>query len=201
MPGPASPAPAFKEWAVVVRALLSGEQILDVRKGGLREDERRFDLRATRFWLYPTTEHQRVDLVKPAYRRWVEEPREPRAAASPIVFEGWADVAAVARITEPEELAKLDSKLVWTSDYTESRLRWKRREPLMVLALRTYRLDEPLVAPWRDEYAGCSSWVQLDGGPPDPGELASEPALTDESFAARLELVSRELPGAFAPPE
>jgi hypothetical protein len=183
-----------------VRALLSGEQILDVRKGGLREEERRFDLRSTRFWLYPTTEHQRLDLVKPAYRRWVDEPGDQSAATSPLVFEGWADVAAVARITEPEELAKLDSKLVWTSDYTATRLRWKRREPLVVLALRAYRLEEPVVAPWRDDYAGCSSWVQVEGMPADPGELASEPALTDESFAARLELVSRELPGAFAPP-
>ena len=36
--------PAYKEWAVIVHALLEGEQILDVRKGGLREDGRRFGL-------------------------------------------------------------------------------------------------------------------------------------------------------------
>ena len=49
-------APACKEWAAVVHALLEGEQILDVRKGGLREDGRHFSVQSTRFWLYPTAE-------------------------------------------------------------------------------------------------------------------------------------------------
>ena len=47
------PVPAFKEWAVVVRALLEGEQILDVRKGGLREEGRHFSVQSSRVWLYP----------------------------------------------------------------------------------------------------------------------------------------------------
>ena len=61
-------APACKEWAVIVHALLEGEQIVDVRKGGLREEGRHFGLRATRFWLYPTAEHQRAELLKEPYR-------------------------------------------------------------------------------------------------------------------------------------
>ena len=48
--------PAYKEWAAVVRALLTGEQILDVRKGGIREEGRHFGIRSTRLWLYPTVE-------------------------------------------------------------------------------------------------------------------------------------------------
>ena len=43
-------APACKDWASVVHALLEGEQILDVRKGGIREDGRHFSVQATRFW-------------------------------------------------------------------------------------------------------------------------------------------------------
>ena len=81
-----------------MHALLVGEQILDLRKGGLREDERRFDVQSTRFWLYPTTEHQRPELVKPAYRRWLtsggDEP------ADRLRIEGWADVVGVATITD-----------------------------------------------------------------------------------------------------
>ena len=46
--------------------------MLDVRKGGLREDGRHFAVRATRVWLYPTAEHQRAELLKPAYRHWVD---------------------------------------------------------------------------------------------------------------------------------
>ena len=43
-------APAFKEWAVIVHALLEGEQMLDVRKGGLREEGRHFAVHAPRVW-------------------------------------------------------------------------------------------------------------------------------------------------------
>ena len=64
--------PALKEWAAIVHALLEGEQIVDVRKGGLREDGRHFDSPARRFWLSPTAEHQKTELLKPAYAHWID---------------------------------------------------------------------------------------------------------------------------------
>lgn len=191
--------PAFKEWAVVVRALLAGEQILDVRKGGLREDGRHFDVQASRLWLYPTAEHQRAELLKPAYRRWLDD-SPASAPGEPIRIDGWADVVGVATITEPEQLSAIDGKFVWTFDYAESRLKWKKRDPLWVLALRAHRLAEPITVPWREEYGGCTSWVELDGLPEDPSSLESEPALTDESFASRLKLVENDLPVKFESP-
>jgi len=186
--------PALKEWAVIVRALLTGEQIIDVRKGGLRETDRHFSLEAPAFWLYPTAEHQQPELIKPAYRRWVAA---EIAAAPPdrgIRIGGWAQVVASATITEPDDIAALDSKLIWTQDYAASRLHWKRRDPLWVLALRVHRLDEPIELPFKDAYAGCTSWVDLEGLPDDPASLASEPALTDTSFEARMKLVADALP-------
>jgi hypothetical protein len=131
--------PAFKEWAVIVHALLEGEQILDVRKGGLREDGRRFGLQSRRVWLYPTAEHQRPELLKPAYRSLVELAAGSRVG-EPIRVEGWADIVGAATITDPEQLAALDSKLIWSHDYAESRLQWKKRQPLWVLAMRVHRL-------------------------------------------------------------
>ena len=193
--------PALKEWAVVVRALLAGEQFLDVRKGGLHEDGRHFRLEATRFWLYPTAEHQRAELVKPAYRRWIDETAAADPADGAIRIEGWAGVIGVATITDTEHLAKLDSRLVWTLDYAASRLKWKARDPLWVLALRVHRLREPLTVPWREEYGGCTSWVALEGLPDDPASVPSEPALSDESFTARMKLAENELPGRFNSPQ
>ena len=181
----------------MVRALLAGEQILDLRKGGLHEEQRRFDVRTNRFWLYPTTEHERAELVKPAYRRWVEN----APPAPELRVEGWAEVAGLATITDPAVLDAFDSKFVWTREYAESRLQWKRRQPLWILALRAYRLVEPLTVPMRAEYAGCASWVVVDGLAADPAALASEPALSDESFAARLKLCADALPGGFRPPD
>ena len=178
---------------MIVRALLAGEQLLDLRKGGLREEERRFELRSRRFWLYPTTEHQRVELVKPAYRRWVE----PEVAADRLLVEGWADVAEVAQVSDREVLDALDSKVVWTREYAESRFSWKQRQPLWALALRAHRLVEPVEVPIRPEYIGCASWVDVKELPADPSSLPSEPALTDESFAARLKFCADALPGGF----
>ena len=55
---------AFKEWAVTVRALAEGEQLLTLRKGGIREPSKHFALEHDRFFLYPTFDHQRNDLVR-----------------------------------------------------------------------------------------------------------------------------------------
>ena len=195
-------APAFKEWAAIVRALLAGEQILDLRKGGIREPGRHFGLEATRVWLYPTLEHQQVELLKPPYRRWIEEaPPETAGAHAPITIEGWADIVGVAELTDPDDLAKIDGKFIWTLDYAASRLKWKKRDPLWVLAMRAHRLDDPITVEWREEYGGCTSWVTLDGLPDDPASLPSEPALSDGAFEARLGFAANDLPDGFETPE
>jgi hypothetical protein len=185
--------PAFKEWAVVVRALLAGEQILDVRKGGLRETDRHFAVRSDRCWLYPTVEHQRPELLKPAYRRWVADTQADAPAEGTLRIDGWAELVGETTVSDPAELEKLDGKFIWTLDYAASRLQWKQRDPLWILAVRAHRLEEPITVEYRAEYGGCTSWVDLEGLPDDPTSVASEPVLTDESFAARLRLVEQSL--------
>ena len=186
-------APALKEWAAIVHALLEGEQILDVRKGGLRENGGHFGLPARRVWLYPTAEHQRAELLKPAYRHWVD-----LASSSPvgesITIAGWADVTDVATITDAEHLDALGSKLIWTDDYASSRLKWKKRDPLWVIVMRAYRLDEPITVPWIERYRGCTSWVALDGLPADPQQTASHAALSDVAFQSKRKGVRDALP-------
>src|SRR5437773_10711301 len=49
---------AFKEWAIVVDALGRGEQILLLRKGGLRERRGEFRVEHPQFLLFPTLYHQ-----------------------------------------------------------------------------------------------------------------------------------------------
>lgn len=191
-------APALKEWAAVVQALLIGEQVIDIRKGGIREDGRHFSVHSSRVWLYPTVEHQKPELLKPAYQRWVSS-----TAAAPvdraIRVEGWADIVGVATVTESEVLDALDGKVIWSREYVESRFRWKARDPLLVLALRVHRLTEPITVAFRDEYGGCTSWVDLDGLP-DPAAVASTPALSDAAFDARLKAAATVVTGGFALP-
>ena len=190
--------PAYKEWAVIVHALLEGEQVLDVRKGGIREDGRHFSLQSTRLWLYPTAEHQKPELLKEPYRHWIDL-AHAAPVGEPVTIEGWADVVRVATITEADELAAIESKLIWTADYAASRLGWKSRDPLWVLALRVHRLLEPVTVPWAEGYGGCTSWVELAGLPDDPASLPSEPALSDVAFAARLKGAVDALPSLVEP--
>ena len=58
---------AFKEWAITVRALAEGEQLLTLRKGGIREENKHFEIEHDRFFLYPTFDHQRNDCVRDAH--------------------------------------------------------------------------------------------------------------------------------------
>jgi len=178
--------PAFKEWGVIVKALLEGEQVLDVRKGGLHEDGRHFGLQATRLWLYPTYLHQRADLLKPGYDRSLGQVLADAPGDDTVRVPGWADVVGAAEIRDPDVLARLDSKFIWTLEYAESRLKWKKRDPLWVLAMRVHVLDEAIEVPDRDEYGGCTSWVDLDGLPDDPTSVPSRPALSDEAFASKV---------------
>ena len=134
-----------------------------------------------------------AELLKEPYRHWIE-----LAHAAPvgeaIRIEGWADVVASATISEAAQLDAIASKLVWTEDYVSSRLGWKARDPLWVLALRVHRLETPVEVPWLADYGGCTSWVQLAGLPDDPATLPSEPALLDAAFDARLRGVTQALP-------
>ncbi len=192
-------APAYKEWAAVVQALLEGEQILDIRKGGIREDGRHFSVQSTRLWLYPTVEHQRPELLKSAYARWIDATAGPPDGRD-FVISGWADVVGAATTSDPDVLDALDGKVIWTREYVETRFKWKKRDPLWILALRVHRLHQPIEVPYRDAYDGCTSWVDLDGLPDDPASLPSELVLSDVAFEAKLKGAAAEIPGGFHAP-
>jgi len=59
---------AFKEWASVCRALGQGRQILILRKGGIAEGPRGFEVTDRQFFLYPTYLHQSASGVIPEWR-------------------------------------------------------------------------------------------------------------------------------------
>ena len=186
-------APALKEWAAIVHALLEGEQIVDVRKGGIHEDGRHFGVPVRRCWLSPTAEHQQAGLLKAAYAHWVDL-ADASPVGQPITVRGWADIVDIATITDPEHVDALDSKLVWAREYVESRFNWKARDPLWVLVMRVHRLDDPLTVPWKDTYGGCTSWVTYDGLPADPATLRAEPVLSDVAFEAKHKGIRDALP-------
>jgi hypothetical protein len=187
---------AFKEWAVTVRALAEGEQLLTLRKGGIREPQRHFRVEHDRFFLYPTFDHQRNDLVReshqPELRRaleegvWAEGEPPPEALAQDggiaqpdrVRIRAWAEVAAHWTIADPRTVDALSPFYVWTSDYAEKRLAWKRRHPLHVVLLRTYRIPRPVTVKVKEEFGGCRSWLEIPRDLPFEGT----PVLSDDEF-------------------
>jgi hypothetical protein len=181
---------ALKEWAVAVKALREGRQVLLVRKGGIREETRHFRINAEHFLLFPTREHQRADLLQPEFRddlaAVLDEPADP----SVVRFDTWGEMTDLWEITEPAQVEALAPFYCFSTGYAEERLRWKPRHPLLVMAVRAYRLASPLVLPSRPEFGGCKSWLTLDAELPPGGLIA---ALDDETYAARIVAVREAL--------
>ena len=195
---------AFKEWAVTVRALAEGEQLVTLRKGGIREPDKHFKLEYDRFFLYPTFDHQSSELVRTSHQPELEraleegvlsdgEPPPPALRADlPITppdrvrIRAWAEVAGHFTVTDRRTVDALSPFYVWTTDYAEKRLAWKRRHPLHVILLRTYRIPRPVTVKVRDEYGGCRSWLEITRELPFEGT----PVLSDEEFERASEEIA-----------
>jgi len=64
---------AFKEWAVVCRALGTGRQVLILRKGGIGEQAGKFRPEHCEFLFFPTGFHQSTEQVLPEAHRLLRE--------------------------------------------------------------------------------------------------------------------------------
>src|SRR3954467_15656258 len=64
---PTSTSRALKEWAVVVRALEAGQQLVILRKGGISEVGNEFRIEFPEFLFYPTYEHQKAESLIPEF--------------------------------------------------------------------------------------------------------------------------------------
>jgi len=183
---------ALKEWAVTIAALAAGDQVLIVRKGGI--GEKRFELPHPRFYLFPTHEHQRPELIKPEWRERFGDPLARRDEPARLPLATYAELHAAHPIADPEALTAIDPLHILSPTYAEERLRWRRKHPLWAAVLRVWRLPEPPVLAVGPEHAGCVSWVALPdeiGAPADP-----VPALPDAAFASAAAAVEEALAGA-----
>ena len=100
-----------------------------------------------------------------------------------VRIRAWAEVAGHFTVTDPRCIDALSPFYVWTTDYAEKRLAWKRRHPLHVLLLRTYRIPRPVTVKVKEEYGGCQSWIELQRELPFEGT----PVLSDGEFERATE--------------
>ena len=174
---------ALKEWAVTVRALAQGQQVLLLRKGGIHESGKDCKVTHPEFLLYPTYEHQRDELLKEDYQFGLRELLEQPRQEDRIAFTHWTKVEETIEVSQQEKVDDLSPHYIWTSAYAQSRLHWKPMLPLSILLLRVYRLEQPVSVPFLPEYRGCTSWVELLDRVP---LRRLQPVLGDEEFRQRV---------------
>ena len=154
---------ALKEWAVHIKALGNGRQTVILRKGGISEETKHFQVQSSRFFLYPTYEHQKKGLIQAECHWMLEETLAEWGEGMqkvPLIYA--AEVVGERLIFDEQQLIDLSAFHIGTPLFATERLHWKKQQPLHALMLRVYRRSVPIEVQVKSEYAGCKSWLQLD---------------------------------------
>lgn len=155
---------ALKEWAVVCKALEEGRQTILLRKGGIMEYREGFELKHDKFLLFPTFEHQSKDSIKQDYyEKFDELILENNTAKEYVDLSLFGNVIDVKEIKDKDILKKLYTYHIWNERYVDFRMNYNPTKPMSVLFLRIYKIKEPVKVNIKKEWAGCKSWINMDG--------------------------------------
>jgi hypothetical protein len=182
---------ALKEWAAAVTSLERGDQIFIMRKGGIVEETRHFEVVSPSFYLLPTYEHQRRELFKPAYQSLMDDSLSAwNPEEDEIRIQSYAEVTDDIEVEDEATLEKLFPYHIWTKDFAEQRLKWKRKQPLHIILLRVYKVRPSITIRMRPEYLGCKSWVEMIDPIP---RMERTPVLEEEVFRQRRDEITGTL--------
>jgi len=171
---------ALKEWAIICKALEDGKQMLLLRKGGIMEYRKGFEVKHNKFLLYPTFEHQSIESIKDEYKEKIKEISEEHNisynnnrkkidkndnnfnTASNIIIKLLAKVEDVIEISDKFTLSELRDYHIWSDEYVTMRMNYNPSKPMNVLLLRIYKIRKPLIVDINDKWAGCKSWIDIE---------------------------------------
>jgi hypothetical protein len=167
---------ALKEWAIVCKALESGNQILSFRKGGIMEFRNGFELKFKNFFLSPTFEHQAKESIRMDYHTTLDELNRKNSLDSAVTLPdsnksteitSFVEITHFSEVPDLTTLKKLENFHIWTDDYLKSRFDYNPKKPLYLLLLRAYKLNNTIKLMNKPEWIGCKSWIQIDSHDPD----------------------------------
>lgn len=159
--------PALKEWSAAVHALLDGTQQVLLRKGGI--GEKRFDVAAREFLLFPTVAHSHAERVRPEFRGLIDT-AAPDSVDDRLVVRAAVKVVAAVSVNRPDNIEAIEDLHIWTIDSVRrDRLDFRPKHRLAVLVIQAVPLIEPIELPRTPDYAGCTSWVPLPVTDPPMG--------------------------------
>jgi hypothetical protein len=173
---------ALKEWEAICRELAEGCQVITLRKGGLGDQKKTFSVEHHNFFLFPTYVHQNKDELVDRARAALTRAPEAVEPGGMLRLELYATAEIVTEVRDLETLRALAGQQALSWEAIERRFHY-RRPGLHVIALRVYRLPQPLAVPYLHRYDGCRSWVMLESELPVSG---AQPVLDDHAFAGRV---------------
>lgn len=131
-----------------------------LRKGGIKEQNGRFQVAHEQVLLYPTFEHQQPFLLKPDYADGVF-PVTSGWHPETVRIGSWAEITDILPVSDESIVNSLLPFHIWNEQFISDRLKWKSRQPLYILLLRTYKLAQVTEIPYHTQYGGCKSWIDL----------------------------------------
>jgi len=174
---------AFKEWAIVVDALGRGEQVIILRKGGIRESQGGFQIEQPQFLLFPTLFHQQRDLVVASAQSRFDQIASGFPPRDTARIEFLCEVAVWQRVDSIAAAQRLRGQHIWREGVVARRFDWGREKNIHALAVRVFRLPQAVELPMLEIYGGCKSWIQLENEIDING---AGQVLSDTAFARRL---------------
>jgi hypothetical protein len=175
--------PALKEWSAAVHAMLDGRQTVLLRKGGIHE--KRFDLAAPEFVLFPTIAHGHAERVRPEHRDLLDA-AAPDSTEAEVVIRAAAKVVAAVAVNRPDALSEIEDTHIWTAASVRAdRLDFRPKHRLTALVVQARPLVEPLRLPRTPAYAGCTSWVDLPLRPDWADPVHDDATLADVAERVR----------------
>jgi len=188
---------ALKEWAGICQALVSGQQAILLRKGGISEAPTGFRPEHPWFWLFPTHLHESEQLLRPPL---VPLP-DPTSSSRPgdlsitdpnrVPLQALAHAGSVWWVDQLDSLKRLADLHFWTDETVEKRFHY-RKPGLWVMGVRVFIRSQPVWFDVTRDQHGCKSWVPLES-PLETGDLS--PVVGDQEFGQRMALVEARLSG------
>jgi hypothetical protein len=157
---------ALKEWSIICKAMEEGKQTILLRKGGILEYKKGFEISQKVFLLYPTLEHQAAEYLQSNYLQEYE--LLLKRNSSEIVQDKVNILRIIARIEAMQEfhnyelLSKLEKYHIWNEKYVNMRMNYNPKKPMNALLLRIYKLSQPISIDVNPGWAGCKSWIDIE---------------------------------------
>lgn len=176
---------ALKEWSIICKALEDGNQTILLRKGGILEYKKGFEIRQKSFLLFPTLEHQAEEYLQSKYLQTYDlllrgnKSEDIQNKTNTVLV--LARIEAIQEFHDHEVLPELEKYHIWNEKYVNMRMNYNPKKPMNALLLRIYKLPQPISIDVKPEWAGCKSWIDIDIAEKYGDQFGSVPKMFDQS--------------------